>query len=349
MAWQPRIAPGAAISLGLLTLRLNARGSTSTFALESIRSVRMDPSAGPGPGSARTTGRLTAFDLDFAGLATVRFDEFSFVAEDGRKPDTRLTFADPPIALEGQLDFLQVLMNALRGILGGGPSVDVGAAQIVAGYALALPDLPLGILSLSNIAIGVGVTIPLVGGNPTTFRFDFAQQHHPFCLTVDFLGGGGYFSLAVDSDGIRAIDLAVEAGASVALDLAGLASGSAYVMLGVSFHYSPGNTLIGGYLRAGGELTVLGVLSLHVEFYAGIVYMVERKVLHASVSVMVELTVACLSQSVSLTLERDFDVSNAIGSARPTPLALATAATAAPGIADAMTAADWAAYAAAFA
>jgi hypothetical protein len=349
LSWQPEIradappiAPG-----GMLELHLNARGSSS-FTLQSTHTTQLDPSS-PTPGSVLTQGSLTHFDLTFgpsgAPLVSVQFGAFSFTAQDGRKPDTQLAFDTPPIVLGGDLDFLKVLIDALRDILGGGPAVDVSATQIVAGYAVAVPQLSIGIFSLSNISIGCGVTIPLTGSAPTSFRFNFAEEHHPFNLTVSLLGGGGYFALALDSSGIQAIDFAVEAGASVSLDLAGLASGSAHVMLGASFHFSPTSFALGGYLRAGGELTVLGVLSIDIEFYAGFAYRRDgpRQYLHASVSVMVEVTVACLSQSVTLTLERDFDVGGSSSSAMQ-PRALA-----ATGVADLMSADDWATYAAAFA
>jgi hypothetical protein len=353
LSWQPRIKPDAPPigPGGLLELHLNARGSSS-FSLLSTHTIQLDPTS-PTPGSVLTQGSLTQFDLAFgpsgAALVTVQFNEFSFTAQDGRKPDTHLSFDTPPIVLGGDLEFLKVLIDALRDILGGGPAVNVSATQIVAGYAIAVPQLSIGIFSLSNIAIGAGVTIPLSGGAPTSFRFNFAEEHHPFNLTVSLLGGGGYFALALDSTGIQAIDFAVEAGASVSLDLAGLASGSAHVMLGASFHFSPTSFALGGYLRAGGELTVLGVLSLHVEFYAGFVYKREptRQYLHASVSVMVEVTVACLSQSVTLTLERDFDVGG--GASEAITHVRALVAPTAPGVVDLMSADDWAAYAAAFA
>jgi hypothetical protein len=135
----------------------------------------------------------------------------------------------------------------------------------------------------------------------------------------------------------------------VAFDLAGLASGSAHVMVGVSFHYSPQTLMIGGYLRAGAELTVLQVLSLHVEFYAGLTYIVERRVIQGSVSVMVEVTVGFLHTSVTLEMTREFAVGGGRGQADPRRLAAATGATAAIKVADLMSAADWETYAGAFA
>src|SRR5262249_32642687 len=153
--------------------------------------------------------------------------------------------------------------------------------------------------------------------DPTAFDFSFAQKSHPFTLTVELLGGGGFFAVAVDSRGIQAIDLAVEAGANVSFDLAGLASGNAHVMLGVFFHYSAaGDTQIAGYLRAGAELTVLQLVSLHVEFYAGLAYLPDQHVIFASVSVMVEVAVAMLHQSVTLSLERRFHVPGGSGELR---------------------------------
>jgi hypothetical protein len=358
--WAPRVDAGRTYSDpgGVFRLRFPP-GAQPTFALQSrtVAPVRLPGDAGgpPSAASSVTTGRLTDFELAFApggdDLVVVRFAELAFRAEPGRKPDVRIGFATPdPVRLAGQLDFLQTLMDKLRGILGAGPSLKIDGGVITAGYAIAIPQLSIGIFSLQNISVGTAVAIPIVGSAPVAFRFDFAQASHPFNLTIALLGGGGYFSLAVDSTGIQAIDLAVEAGASVSLDLAGLASGSAHVMLGVSFHYAPDALAIGGYLRAGGELTVLQLISLHVEFYAGLAYVQNgsRKVIHASVSVMVEVSVAFLHQSVTLELTREFEVG---GSASGSSLRLA-GATGDPRpvtIAESMTQDDWTAYATAFA
>ena len=38
------------------------------------------------------------------------------------------------------------------------------------------------------------------------------------------------------------------------------------------FHFEPADSLITGYVRAGGELTVLQLISLSVEFYLGLTY-----------------------------------------------------------------------------
>jgi hypothetical protein len=48
---------------------------------------------------------------------------------------------------------LETLADALAGLLGGGPSIDVSSGQIVASYSLALPAIALGVFSLENILL----------------------------------------------------------------------------------------------------------------------------------------------------------------------------------------------------
>jgi hypothetical protein len=98
---------------------------------------------------------------------------------------------------------------------------------------------------------------------------------------------------------------------------------------------------------------VLQLISLHVEFYAGLAYVQNgsRKVIHASVSVMVEVSVAFLHQSVTLELTREFEVGGAASGSSPR-LAAGAGATGDPRpvtIAETMTQDDWTAYATAFA
>jgi hypothetical protein len=317
-----------------------------SFSLES-QTVTGLPPVEP---SAYTSGKLTHFKLAFApggdALVTVFFSEFSFRAENGRKPDVTIKLAADAIKLGGDLDFLQVLMEKLRDILGSGPSVKIEGGTITAGYSVAVPTISIGVFSLENIRVGASVLVPLTGSDPTAFRFAFAEKDHPFTLTVELLGGGGFFAIEVNSTGIQVIELAVEAGANVCFDLAGLASGNAHVMVGIFFHYAAtGDTSITGYLRAGAELTVLQLVSLHVEFYAGLTYIAKQHVIYASVSVMVDVAVSVLHTSVTLSLERKFAVPGA--SSQMPMLAEAVAGKVAVG--DVMTPEDWAQYAQAFA
>ena len=272
----------------------------------------------------------------------------------GRKPELNFALADTqqnPLRLLDKIDFLQPLLDVARSLLGKAPSVDVSGGVVRIGYALALPALRIGVFSLENIRIGVGLAIPL-GGDPLAFSFNFGEKDHHFLVTVAFIGGGGFFAIEVGAEGPRSIELAVEVAASLALDL-GVASGSAHVAVGVYLHFVPGDTVISGFVRAGGELTVLGVLSLHIELYLGLTYesSAARKVIWGEASLMVEVSIGCLSRSVTLSMRREFVVGGSEARALPQSHAPLTLATPLPGVERAFgnSRDEWQAYFAAFA
>jgi hypothetical protein len=61
-----------------------------------------------------------------------------------------------------------------------------------------------------------------------------------------------------------------------------------------------------GYLRAGGALCVLGLITISMEFYMAINYQTSPKRLWGEASVTVEVEVAFFSKSVCVKMERDF-------------------------------------------
>ena len=233
-------------------------------------SLKLRPSVDPESVVVATVGNFT---IGFAGLVSVAVRELQLTQRSGHKPEVSFALAggaDNPLRLLDKIDFLQPLLDVAHTLLGAAPAVDLAGGVVKIGYAAALPALSIGVFSLENIRIGVGLAIPL-GGDPVAFDFNFGEKDHHFLVTVAFIGGGGFFAIEVDADGPRSIELAVEVAASVALDL-GVASGSAHVAVGVYLHFVPGGTVITGFVRAGGELTVLAVLSLHVELYLGLTY-----------------------------------------------------------------------------
>jgi hypothetical protein len=91
------------------------------------------------------------------------------------------------------------------------------------------------------------------------------------------------------------------------LDL-GVASGSAHIMIGVYFHYESSDSSITGYVSAGGELTVLQLISMHIELYLGLTYDFDHHVIWGEADYTVEVTLAFLHKSVPLTMRREFQV-----------------------------------------
>ena len=312
-------------------------------------SLKLRPSVDPESVVVATVGNFT---IGFAGLVSVAVRELQLTQRSGHKPEVSFALAggaDNPLRLLDKIDFLQPLLDVAHTLLGAAPAVDLAGGVVKIGYAAALPALSIGVFSLENIRIGVGLAIPL-GGDPVAFDFNFGEKDHHFLVTVAFIGGGGFFAIEVDADGPRSIELAVEVAASVALDL-GVASGSAHVAVGVYLHFVPGGTMITGFVRAGGELTVLAVLSLHVELYLGLTYesTPARKVIFGEASLMVEVSIGCLSKSVTLSMRREFVVGGSETEALPQ--ARAVLLTPMPGVERAFgnSRDDWQAYFAAFA
>ncbi|MGW9433502.1 hypothetical protein ACWHA1_36995, partial [Streptomyces decoyicus] len=124
---------------------------------------------------------------------------------------------------------------------------------------------------------------------------------------VSLFGGGGYFSMLVDTSGVRAVEGALEFGGSAALDL-GVASGGVSVMAGVHFLFADGDVTLGGYLRCNGFLTVLGIVTVSVEFYLELSYEKHdgQSVVRGRGTLTVSVRIAFFSKSVKLELERSF-------------------------------------------
>jgi hypothetical protein len=243
-----------------------------------------------------------------------------------------------------------------------GPSIDIQPTSVTAGFSIPIPTIGVGVLTIQNIAFGAGVTVPFTG-KPARARFNFSEREDQFLVTVMGLGGGGFFAISLGLDGLEILEMGIEVGASVALDL-GVASGEVHALAG--FYYrlekgTPDKCEIDGYVRLGGSVNVLGIASVSVEFYLGLKYQSEPdNELWGQASLTVEVEVLCFSKSFSFTVERRIaGGSSASASLMPGVLAvgsngghmasLAAKTKPAFNITDLMNQSEWTEYAAAFA
>ncbi|MEV0660860.1 hypothetical protein ACIBI3_11150 [Actinomadura luteofluorescens] len=256
------------------------------------------------------TGTLRAFAIDFAGVAKAEFEELTFTSRPGVKPDVSARGVE--LTFQGELDFVNELQKLLpKDCFGAGSLVEVTPEGVKAGYALAVPTVQVGVFNLQNLVVSAVLTIPF-GEEPTRLRFALSERHSPFVLTVMAFGGGGFFALEVGTEGVVSVEGALEFGGSVALDL-GVASGGVYLMGGVYFRWTDGSAKVTGYVRCGGYLSVLGIVSVSVEFYLALEY--EKKTIEGQkISVVrgvggVTLSVRVLffSKTVTLSLEKSFE------------------------------------------
>jgi hypothetical protein len=225
------------------------------------------------------------------------------------------------------------------------PFVDVGPDGATAGFDLTLPNVAVGVFSLENIALSAVLNIPFIG-DPARFRFAFSERERPFLLTVAMFGGGGFCALQLGLDGFERFEAALEFGARFSLDL-GVASGGVSAMAGVYFALTPGAAQLTGYLRLNGELEVLGLVSLGLEFYLGLTYDSGRGELYGQARLTVSVDIAFFSTSVTLgPIEKRFAGGNS-GATVATRERAAIAPS--PSVPDLMSPADWAGYCALFA
>src|ERR1700741_4084914 len=84
---------------------------------------------------------------------------------------------------------------------GSGIKIDVTDGGIEILLTVALPDITLGVMSLTNMKIEVGLGIPF-DGSPIDFRFAFCRREAPFTLTVWVFGGGGFVGLVITAEGV---------------------------------------------------------------------------------------------------------------------------------------------------
>jgi hypothetical protein len=257
-----------------------------------------------------TDAKLTAFKIAIMkGLINIDFNEIRFQTTAGKKADVSVLMASPPVAFGGPLEFINNF-NSLIPTDGFSdpPYLEVTLAGIKCGFTQALPNLQMGVLSLSNITLRAEVNLPFTGA-PLTFGFRFCERQQPFTLTVSFLGGGGFFGLELDLQGIRQIEASLEFGAAASINL-GVASGGVSIMAGIYFKMTvqdgQNSTLLTGYVRINGALCILGLITASLVLYLALTYLIDKKKAFGEAVLKLKIEILFFSASVTLHAERTF-------------------------------------------
>jgi hypothetical protein len=309
--WQPRVGGH---DTGIVDFE-PLPGSTFTIHGRVEKPITLPP-APPAPDAQATSsmdGTLTNFTVSFFHAVILSFASFSFHAATGQRMDVNVKLLDtdpdhPPVSFDGDLKFINDLSKIIPpGALGDGPQLDVTSEGVHLGYGIGLPPVSIGVFALSNLAFSAGLDLPWATGSPQ-LDFAFASRHSPFLLAVELLGGGGFVHIQLDTGGIKLLEAALEFGAVCDLDLF-VASGSVHIMAGVYFALQrkdgKDQSVLSGYLRIGGELSVLGLISVSVEFLLTFSYESPDKI-SGRATLTVSVQVAFFSKSVDLTVERRF-------------------------------------------
>ena len=270
-----------------------------------------------------TTATIGKFSLVIAESIGVNFNQMKFITGSSKKTDVKVDMdMSKPVEFMGALSFVNNLQSVIpsTGFSDDGPYINLTGQGVRAGFNMSVPDLEVGVFALSNMTLGAYVDLPFTGGE-LTMGFNFCNRENPFLLTVSGFGGGGYFLMVTTLGDLKSVEAAFEFGASVSLNL-GVASGGVTVMGGFYFKYeliSEDNKELNltGYIRINGRLSVLGLISVTVEFYLALeatfvtkqinghsVDKVEKMQGVARLKVKVE--VLFFSKTVTVTVKREF-------------------------------------------
>ena len=267
----------------------------------------------PDPPTFEFTGTLNDFRIGVLKSVFVNFVLFSFTAKSEQKPDVKVQL-DPavPVEFAGDLEFVEELRKAIPpDLFGDGPEPRHRADR----DPRRLRDRP---------AAGRGRRLRAEGRQPRR-RPDAAVHRRQAgvrlqrlrrassrsCCRSSIFGGGGFFRLQLDTAGMKELEAALEFGVTASLDI-GVASGSVHMMAGIYFaleRQDPSNDLaatLSGYLRIGGSMSVLGIITVSVEFNLSFTYDAATEKAYGRATLTVEVEVLFFSASVELTVERAF-------------------------------------------
>ena len=311
--WTPEVKE---LNFGIVTFHPEKGGTQAKLEVHSRteKIIELPPSGAPDPGFAKMDGSLTNFTIELLHVVEVLFNKFAFSSQTGKKLDINVELdSENPVRFIDDLQFVEELRkNIPSGLFGDGPSLDINASRVKAGFSITLPPVAVGVFALKDVTLGAFIELPFLDGRPL-FDFSFSSREHPFNLTVAFLGGGGFFHLQIDTEGIKLLEAALEFGASASIDL-GVASGSVHIMAGIYFSMQRREidgvevdaATLEGYLRLGGELSVLGLISVSLEFYLSFRYESAKNAAFGRATLTVKVEVLFFSTSVEVTVEKRF-------------------------------------------
>jgi hypothetical protein len=325
--------------------------SEAAFSLSVTVTAPLDPDPSQLP-TSEVHGRLTNINFTFLGAVRLDVDLLEFTATTGRKVDLT-TGRDLSIGFTGDLAFLNELAKALPADgFADPPYVDADASGVTAGYTLAIPSLDIGIVSIENIAFAAALSLPLtMPPQPLGLRLDFASREHPFLVSISFIGGGGFFCADVGSDGIHLIEGSLDLAASLSVDLV-VVSAEVHAMAGFYFGIGQQGTTFSAFLRIGGSVDLLGLISVSVELYLALGYSSDHSDIFGQASLTLGVHVLFVSKSVTLSMEKHFPVPGAASGHAVTAVPADAAGPAAPvpaSFGDLIAPADWDLYLGAFA
>ena len=229
-------------------------------------------------------------------LVKLKFGSLAFIQKLGFAPVVEISGLE--VEFQGALKLLDELLNKLKPLLGGNkPEIHATSAGISAKYRLAIPDVPAGAFLMRNVSVQCGVEIPF-SSNPVTLSLGFGRRDNPFNLSVLMFGGGGYIDVQFGQEGITRLEALLEFGGMVEVNFL-IARAEVHALGGVRFITSAGPFDVDAFIRIGGSVEVLGLVSVSVELVVKLNYKSPDK-LTGRATLVIEVDLPLFSESVTI-------------------------------------------------
>jgi hypothetical protein len=276
-----------------------------------------------------TRGHLDAFSLSIAGMLKIHFRSVGFTGRNGKfdfnpalgrvKGAKAGGGGTAPggdgdtssfLSFMGPLEVVDSIRKTMMSFISGknGPLITIEDNRIQAGYAISLPALTFGVVTIANISLSVQLSLPLKSG-PLAFLFKLCDRFEPFRVAVWAFTGGGYLGVQVSPDRrLCYVEGSLEFGGSLSLNFA-IAEGELYLMAGIYFRMEQAGVTLSGYLRAGGRVTILGLIEVAIMFYLALFY---RKLsggkteFWGQCTVSVRIKIGFFKKTVQVSMEKRF-------------------------------------------
>ncbi len=249
-----------------------------------------------------TTCTLTDFSLLFPpeGTPLIRLDFSSVIFaqqtshEMVQAPTMKISGFD--VTLLGPLELLQELQK-YASLVGSVPAVRATPSGVTATFVLPVPDLACGAFSLSNIVFRSVVDVPF-DGDPVSVSVGFASRDNPFGVSVLTFGGTGYVDIRIDANGPR-VEASMDFGARMAVNFL-VAKGEVHALGGVRYLQQGTTVTLTGFVRIGGSVEILGLISVSIELVIELGYDTDTKTLAGRATLVLEIDLTLWSDSVEI-------------------------------------------------
>ncbi len=286
-------------------------------------------------------GSLSDFYINLIGddalFMNLVFGTFTMSSINGESPKINPGLED--VLFAGPLEFLNELRQFL-GVFGGGGQgaqalakgskteemalgsfnigpflVEFDTAGLFISISLAIPNISVGAMSLSNMTLGAKISL-LWDGSPILVDFNFCTKESQMTISVCGWGGGGYvlLKLATGDPFLRMLEIGFWFGASASIDI-GVASGSVEIKGGFTFTITDDGSTetlkFEAYIRLSGRLDILGIIKVSLTFELVLTYEQFTKgsdkgdKLTGTATLTIEIEILFFSFSVNATCSQE--------------------------------------------